>query len=153
MHQCLFILPIIFMTTWITRLTAGSPDLHVDKTGPDSVILYPGFFLWDERTVLTVESEMSRNMTGYQEMLDHSNTDFSDHPVSVIQLCIDGEISDEDAFIIEVTQDTIFVKAPSMEKLDTALGHLYRMKKTAERNSPDYGLIYIRCGFYRYDNF
>lgn len=144
-------LVVLLLTTFSVRgggITGGESVLP-----QDTVILYPGFFQWDENTVLKPQGELHQNILRYQQMLDHTNTDFSDTPRTSILLAIDSVRLTDRKFMIEITRDTIQVSAFSLKSMDAALNHLLHLKNEAKTNSPDYGLIYIRCGMYRYENF
>lgn len=148
-----FMLTFAVLVLWNHALSNRLPDGIVDKVASDSIILYPGFFLWNEQTVLIAEGDLGSEIIRYQEIVDHSNTDFGDLPESVIRLVVAPVLSGARAFVIEVSQDTIVVSVRSADRIETALRYLLRLKREAEKSSPDYGLIFIRCGLYRLDNF
>lgn len=142
-----------FLLVSICSFRCGDVSGGMSVHQPDTVLLYPGFFQWDENTVLRPEGILHQNILRYQEMLDHTNTDFSDTPRTSILLTIDSVRLNDRKFMIEITRDTIQVSAFSLQNMDAALNQLLQLKNEAKMNSPDYGLIYIRCGMYRYENF
>ena len=122
------------------------------NTDPDTIVYFPGAFQWDERTVVQPPSHLVEEVTRYLDILDHVNVDFGVDPQSVVRLVLQQEAG-YTGFEILVLEDTIQVTAATEPDLDRALHRLAEMKKDGERRSPDYGLIYIRCGLYRFENF
>lgn len=134
----------------VSQETARSEELLLPVADPDSVVYFSGTFQWDERTVLQPPPGLSGKVTRYLDLVDHVNVEFGTAPESVIRLTLET-VSARSSFEILVLEDTIQITAANPEGLEHALHRLHEMKKDAERNSPDYGLIYIRCGLYRYE--
>ena len=142
----------LLVLTVVSTVTARSEVQSLPATDPDSVVYYPGTFQWDERTVVQPPPALTAKVTRYLDIVDHVNVDFGDAPESVIRLTLEP-ITGKTSFEILVLEDTIDVTAATPEALEYALHRLKQMKKEGERKSPDYGLIYIRCGLYRFDKF
>ena len=120
----------------------------------DSTVYLPGYFTWNENTVIRTGELPSSRILQYQSILDHSNTDFSDNPESVIliKLGMNDSVGHPE-YSIKISQDTIIVRALSEITLLKGLDHLRNMKRDAENDSPDYGLLYLPCGLYYSKNF
>lgn len=119
---------------------------------PDTVIYFSGSFQWNEGTVVQPGPRLRPHVMKYLDILDHVNVDFGDNPESVILLMISGN-TELKKVEIRVLEDTILVESPDLKSMEFALNRLAEMKKESEQESPDYGLIYIRCGVYRFENF
>lgn len=118
----------------------------------DTVIYFSGSFQWNEGTVVQPGPRLRPHVMKYLDILDHVNVDFGDHPESVILLTV-SENTELKKVEIQVLEDTILVTSPDLKSMEFALHRLAEMKKESEQESPDYGLIYIRCGLYRFENF
>lgn len=145
-----FMMFFIFIPCWWSW-SEIPPHCSWNSLKQDTIIYFPGFFQWDEGTVVQTSSSLSDNIVHYLEILDHVNVDFSESPESVV--LISKNSKDDLRYEIRVSEDTIRVSAPQTGSIESALRYLLNLKKNAENRSPDYGLIYIRCGLYRFEEF
>lgn len=159
MNNIQFFANMILCLAFLAPLRA-QPLARIEKpTSVDTVIYYPGFFNWDINTVIKIRNGQASDILRYQEILNHSNTDFSEQPNSLILIDIDFAMADSPdvtghpSYSITISEDTVHLTASSKEAVATALARLHSIKMRAEKNSPDYGLIYLRCGLYRVENF
>ncbi len=153
MSNILYFIVVISFLIYSEQSWSQSEYLGIESTPADSVVYEPGFFRWSDNTVITPENAPSSQILQYQEILDHTNTNFSERPESLILLRVDTVSSDELAYVIAISQDTIQVAAPSVNKMNKALRYLRKMKEDAKKETPDYGLIFLRCGTYLTNNF
>lgn len=149
-----YIFVILFLLRAATSQSSAQPLYSATDTLPaDSIVYEPGYFRWNENTVITIKNAPASQILEYQETLDHTNTVFDEDPESLVIIEIGAVDPDRFAYVIGISQDTIWVTARSENDIKTALQHLHKMKMNAEKDSPDYGLIYLECGIYWRRNF
>ena len=145
---------VLFILLVCETNTPGQNPILLSSDEKDPSIRLPGFFTWNENTVIKTLNMPSSRIVHYQSILDHSNTDFSDRPESLILIGLcQSKTSEQPDFSIRISKDTIMVQAPSEKRMNKALKYLRKLKQDAEEDSPDYGLLYLRCGLYHSKNF
>lgn len=150
--RLIFFILILLLTIRGQGVAQGHPS-EAWKTMVDSIDYHPGFYHWDENTVITLKNIAGSYIHDAQRILDHANTNFSSNPESLITIEIGAINADQFLYEIEISPGTIRVLVPSKSEMNTALQVLRQMKLVAIRDSPDYELIYLKCGVYRKKNF